>query len=78
MIRSMTLAEYLSLPDPETGKRRRRYEFAARIGVQPSMITDYCEGRTWPSRDVMERIVAATDGAVTPNDFLMVPEKVRP
>lgn len=66
----MKLAEYLRLARSADGGRVRRYQFAARIGVAPSMITEYCEGRAWPGRDVMAAIVRETDGAVTPNDFM--------
>lgn len=52
------------------GSRRRKYAFAARIGRSASMVTDYCEGRAWPDRETMERIVTETAGEVTPNDFL--------
>jgi 3,4-dihydroxy 2-butanone 4-phosphate synthase/GTP cyclohydrolase II len=48
-----------------------RADFARRIGVSPGAVTLICrEGRAWLSRETAERIVAETDGAVTPNDFL--------
>lgn len=50
--------------------RTKRYAFAEIIGVQPSMISDYCNGRTWPGRDKVEAIIKATNGAVTANDLL--------
>src|SRR5580704_11553800 len=47
-----------------------RADFAC-IGVSPGAVTLICrEGRAWLSRETAERIVAETDGAVTPNDFL--------
>jgi len=49
----------------------RRAEFARRIGVTPGAVTLICrEEGAWMSRETAERIVAETDGAVTPNDFL--------
>ena len=50
--------------------KTRRYQLAALIGVTPSVITDYCEGRIWPGRDKIEAIIKATNGAVTANDLL--------
>jgi 3,4-dihydroxy 2-butanone 4-phosphate synthase / GTP cyclohydrolase II len=49
-----------------------RVDFARRIGVTPGAVTLICrEDRAWMSRETAERIVAETDGAVTPNDFLL-------
>ena len=48
-----------------------RADFARRIGVSPGAVTLICrEHRSWLSRETAERIVAETQGAVTPNDFL--------
>jgi 3,4-dihydroxy 2-butanone 4-phosphate synthase/GTP cyclohydrolase II len=69
----MKLAHWLNLPNPD-GSRKRRRDFAARIGVTPTMITAYCEDRTWPSRDKMEAIMRETRGAVTANDFINASE----
>jgi len=60
----MTLTQWLKQ------KRVRRYIFARRIGVSPQMITAYCNGESWPSRDTWKKIVAETQGDVTPNDAL--------
>lgn len=68
----MKLSEWLDLPNPD-GSRKRRDEFAARIGVTPQMISAYCADRMWPGRDRMEAIVRETAGDVTPNDFLPSP-----
>lgn len=65
----MKLAEWLAIPNPD-GTRKRKREFAARIGVSPTMVTEYAEGRMWPGRERMEAIVRETAGAVTANDFL--------
>jgi len=43
-------------------------EFADRIGVSQSYLSEFLRGKKSPSAEVMKRIVAATDGAVTPND----------
>jgi 3,4-dihydroxy 2-butanone 4-phosphate synthase/GTP cyclohydrolase II len=49
-----------------------RADFARRIGVSPGAVTLICrEDRSWLSRETAERIVAETEGAVTPNDFLV-------
>lgn len=60
----MKLAEYLS------SHKIRRSAFAAEIGVSPTIVTQWCSGVAWPSGDTAERIYRATNGAVTPNDFL--------
>ena len=49
----------------------RRADFARRIGVSPGAVTLICRERgAWLSRETAERIVAETQGVVTPNDFL--------
>lgn len=65
----MTLAEWLDIPNRD-GTRKRRREFAARIGVTPTMVTEYARGRMWPGRDKMLAIARETRGAVTANDFV--------
>jgi 3,4-dihydroxy 2-butanone 4-phosphate synthase / GTP cyclohydrolase II len=51
-----------------------RTDFARRIGVSPGAVTLICrEHGSWLSRETAERIVAETQGAVTPNDFLAMP-----
>src|SRR6202521_272140 len=53
-----------------------RADFARRIGVSPGAVTLICrEQGSWLSRETAERIVAETQGAVTPNDFLAAPPK---
>lgn len=47
-----------------------RSEFAARIGVSPPTITELCQGNQWLSRKTALAIKAATNGEVTPDDFL--------
>lgn len=65
----MKLADWLALPNPD-GSRKRKREFAARIGVTPTMVTEYAEGRMWPGREKIERIVRETGGDVGADDFL--------
>src|ERR1700691_4027085 len=51
--------------------RMSRTDFARRIGVSPGAVTLICrEHGSWLSRETAERIVAETQGAVTPIDFL--------
>ena len=53
-----------------------RADFARRIGVSPGAVTLICrEDSPWMSRETAGRIVAETDGAVTPNDFLFAAPK---
>jgi transcriptional regulator with XRE-family HTH domain len=47
--------------------------FAERIGVTTQAVYRYVNGERTPRRDVMERIRAATRGAVQPNDFFRQP-----
>lgn len=65
----MKLAAWLDLPNAD-GSRKRRDEFATRIGVTPQMISQYCADRMWPGKERMEAIARETAGAVTPNDFI--------
>jgi len=45
-------------------------EFGRRIGVKSrSTVTRYANGRRIPSCEIMARIVKATQGRVTANDF---------
>ena len=55
-----------------------RADFARRIGVSPGAVTLICrEDGAWLSRETAERILAETQGAVTPNDFLFDAPKRR-
>jgi DNA-binding transcriptional regulator YdaS (Cro superfamily) len=65
----MTLAEWLATPNDD-GSRKRRRDFAALIGVTPTMVTKYADGEMWPGKERVEAIVKATNGAVTANDLL--------
>ena len=44
--------------------------FAELIGSTQESVSRYISGERTPRRDVMVRIIAATDGDVTANDFL--------
>jgi 3,4-dihydroxy 2-butanone 4-phosphate synthase/GTP cyclohydrolase II len=59
--------------------RIKKVEFAAKIGVSPSRITQLCEEKApWPKRDLARRIFEATDGQVTANDFINLEQDVQP
>lgn len=59
----MKLSAWLAENDMDTTA------FAALIGVTRPAVDRYVAGSRLPSRRVMGDIVAATAGAVTPNDF---------
>ena len=65
----MTLNEWLAIPNPD-GSKRRKNALAAAIGVTPTMVTEYAEGRMWPGREIVKAIERATGGDVTANDLL--------
>lgn len=65
----MKLQVWFSLPNPD-GTRRLKRDFAGRIGVTPQMISAYCDGRHWPSKETVREIINATNGDVTANDLL--------
>lgn len=50
--------------------------FAESIGVSRQALHRYKRGERRPEWDVLERIVRVTEGAVTPNDFIELPERV--
>jgi transcriptional regulator with XRE-family HTH domain len=45
-------------------------KFAERVGVPPSTITRVLSGDREPGLGLLKKIHSATNGAVTPNDFL--------
>ena len=64
----MTLSQYLS-------EKGLTYEaFGALIGVGAPAVSRYVTGARYPRRAVLLRILAATDGAVTPADLLCAPK----
>src|SRR6202142_574125 len=55
-----------------------RTDFARRIGVSPGAVTLICrEHGSWISRETAERIVAETQGDVTPNNCLSGPPALK-
>lgn len=51
-------------------------EFGRRIGVTPQAVLRYREHLRTPKPVVMKRIIDATEGRVTPNDFAgILPEQ---
>ncbi|MDH3595779.1 MAG: helix-turn-helix transcriptional regulator [Rhodospirillales bacterium] len=48
-----------------------------RLGVAAETAGRYCNNKRIPARAVMARIVAATGGAVQPNDFYQLPQEAR-
>jgi transcriptional regulator with XRE-family HTH domain len=60
----MTLSDYLKL------NGITEVEFAALIGRSQSAVNRIKLGRRQPDWETLRRIAKATQGAVTPNDFL--------
>lgn len=54
-------------------QRMLRVQFARNVGVHPITVTKWANGHMIPRPDLMAAIVAATDGAVQPNDFFAPP-----
>jgi len=67
-IKPMTLQEYLSQNEIPPSR------LADKAGVPASTISRILSGDRKPGLEVMKKIMAATDGNVTPNDFLPVQE----
>lgn len=63
----MQLALYLSQNDISDS------DFAERIGVKRQAVHRYKTGERFPERAVLQKIIEATDGAVTANDFMPEP-----
>ena len=51
-------------------------ELARRLGTSQGYVNDMLWRGRWPSRAMMKRIMEATDGAVTPNDFIALERRV--
>lgn len=47
--------------------------FAERIAVPPSTITRLLAGERSPRLDLLKKVMIGTDGEVTPNDFVDLP-----
>lgn len=63
----MKLSAWLKLKDLTA------QQFGERIDRAPSTITRLLRGESVPDKATMLRIVAETEGAVTPNDFFDLP-----
>ena len=59
----------------KTNKQTYR-QFAAEIGEDASQVHRWASGKRIPSLSVAARISSATNGLVTPMDFLPTPESV--
>lgn len=64
----MKLTDYLSQHGVSDG------EFAASIGVDRSSVSRMRRGITRPDWPTIERIIEATNGSVTANDFISSPQ----
>lgn len=62
--RRMTLAKFLEK------EGLTQAAFGRRVGMTQQVVSAWVAGILIPRRRAMERIVEATKGAVTPNDFL--------
>jgi transcriptional regulator with XRE-family HTH domain len=60
----MTLLEYLDQENLTAS------EFGRKIGVSPAAMTRYMQGERFPNTAILWRILRASGGCVTPNDFL--------
>lgn len=61
----MKLAEYLA------NKDITHADFGKLIRISQAAVTRYAQGDRFPKKEILERIYAATKGAVTPNDFFL-------
>ena len=59
----MKLRDWLSSNEIDGGS------FARTIGVTRAAVNYYVHGQRYPRPDIMQRITAATDGQVRPEDF---------
>lgn len=67
----------MKLTDYLTETRQTAADFAKRIGVDPISVRRYLNGDRRPDWEVMGKIVKATDGHVTPSDFIHKPSKTK-
>jgi transcriptional regulator with XRE-family HTH domain len=65
----MTLSEYLAQHSINVSV------FAAKVGVPSSTISRVLKRQRDPGLELLAKIREATDGAVTPNDFLPAPDR---
>lgn len=67
--RGMKLETYLDV------NRLTDSAFGQIVNLSQSQVSRIKRGKSWPQREVMERIMAATGGKVTPNDFVGQPKR---
>lgn len=67
----MKLAVYIE------NKRLTLEEFGQSIGRSKMAVSRYVRGLRTPNAETMHSIMAATNGAVTPNDFYGVPDMLQ-
>jgi transcriptional regulator with XRE-family HTH domain len=60
----MKLADYLKIEDLQPSA------FAVRLGTPASTVTRLLKGERSPGLDLLAKIRTATDGKVTPDDFM--------
>lgn len=65
------LLQAMQLSDWLDQNKIKRSDFAARVGVTPQTITGWCKGDFWIGREAAQKVFDATDGAVTPTDFML-------
>lgn len=73
----MTLDEYLKTfrhPDGKEGLSDTA--FAERAGLSQSQVTRLRSGKSKPSFEAIEAVRAASDGAVTPNDWFQAADAI--
>jgi 3,4-dihydroxy 2-butanone 4-phosphate synthase/GTP cyclohydrolase II len=64
----------MKLIDYITGEGITRAEFARRAEISEATISLLCRNETWLSKEMAQKILKATDGKVTPTDFLEAAE----
>ncbi len=64
----MKLAEWIE------AKEISHQEFGDRIGKSQAAISRYASGKRMPDEDTLIKIFKETDGDVTPNDFVALPD----
>lgn len=59
-------------------KNIKAREFATNVGLSLPAVYKYLNGERTPDKETMPRIVAATSGQVTANDFYDIPQPDSP
>jgi 3,4-dihydroxy 2-butanone 4-phosphate synthase/GTP cyclohydrolase II len=62
----------MKLEDWLTREGKRASAFARDVGVTPATISGLCRGDRWLGKDVAQKIYDATNGEVTPTDFMLI------